>query len=786
MALVPSEDSFSLVNTTAVAIDKDKNSQHAVRWAIDHLIVNNPIIVLIHVRHKTNLHHRRSVVEPSNGNDHDSDEVQQLFIPFRGYCARKGVQLKEIVLEENDVARALLEFISKNFIGSIAVGASTRNALTRKFKNQDVPTSLIKSTPDFCSVYVISKGKIASVRTAQRPANNPPIPPKVPAPLALPAPVPQDNFDHYDEGMSRGSSARGYYRNQVSERLYSEKNSDSHRGQVRDRIRSPSNVSMDSIDISFPGSAAPRNSTSCRDSTSEDPDFSSPFALGSIDISSQNSDFALGSPKDLASTQAARDIESEMRRLKLELRQTIDMYSTACREALSAKKKANELHQWKIEEVRRFEEARHAEEAALAIAEMEKAKCKAAMEAAEKAQRLAEMEAQKRKFAELKAKQEAEEKHRALNALAHNDVRYRKYSIEEIEEATEKFAMKNKIGEGGYGPVYKGKLDHTAVAIKVLRPDAAQGKKQFQQEVEVLSSIRHPHMVLLLGACPEYGCLVYEYMDNGSLEDRLLRKDNTPPISWRKRFKIASEIATALLFLHQAKPEPLVHRDLKPANILIDRNYVSKISDVGLARLVPPSVADTVTQYHLTSAAGTFCYIDPEYQQTGMLTTRSDIYSLGIMLLQIITAKPPMGLAHHVGKAIERGTFEEMLDAAVTDWPVEEAVNFAKLALKCAELRKKDRPNLATVIVPELSRLRDLGKNNGDSQSNNDHHHHHHHHHHHYRNPAQNSKTRSRSPLQHSSPALPPRISSITQEMSHRTSEGVPLPIVREDESGRS
>ncbi|XP_047320295.1 U-box domain-containing protein 52-like [Impatiens glandulifera] len=146
-------------------------------------------------------------------------------------------------------------------------------------------------------------------------------------------------------------------------------------------------------------------------------------------------------------------------------------------------------------------------------------------------------------------------------------------------------------------------------------------------------------MVLLLGACPEYGCLVYEYMSNGSLEDRLLRKGNTTSLTWQQRFRIASEIAVGLLFLHQTKPEPIVHRDLKPGNILLDHNFVSKISDVGLARLVPPSVADTVTQYRMTSTAGTFCYIDPEYQQTGMLGVKSDVYSLGIMFLQIITAR---------------------------------------------------------------------------------------------------------------------------------------------------
>lgn len=228
-------------------------------------------------------------------------------------------------------------------------------------------------------------------------------------------------------------------------------------------------------------------------------------------------------------------------------------------------------------------------------------------------------------------------------------------------------------------------------------------------QVEILSLIRHPNMVLLLGACPEYGCLVYEYMNYGSLEDRLFRKGNTPPIPWGIRFKIAADIATGLLFLHQSKPEPLVHRDLKPANILLDRHYVCKISDVGLARLVPQSVADSVTQYHMTSAAGTFCYIDPEYQQSGRLGTKSDIYSLGVMLLQIITARPPMGLTHQVEKAIEKGTFAELLDPTVQGWPIEETLNFAQLSLRCAELRKRDRPDLSSVVLPELNRLKELG-----------------------------------------------------------------------------
>lgn len=145
---------------------------------------------------------------------------------------------------------------------------------------------------------------------------------------------------------------------------------------------------------------------------------------------------------------------------------------------------AMELHRWKLEEEQKLEEAQMSEEAALALAEKEKTKCKAAIEAAEASQRIAELEAQKRVHAEMKAQREAEERRIAIVSLSH-EIRYRKYTIEEIETATEDFAESRKIGEGGYGPVYRGELEHTPVAIKVLRPDAAQGRSQFQQEVTI-------------------------------------------------------------------------------------------------------------------------------------------------------------------------------------------------------------------------------------------------------------------------------------------------------------
>ncbi|XP_038985719.1 U-box domain-containing protein 52 [Phoenix dactylifera] len=697
----------------AVAIDKDKGSQNALKWAVDNLVTSGETLILVHVNTKS----------PPAGNHEDGacfkeptdPQMKELFLPFRCFCTRKDIRSKDVLLEEHDVAKAIVEFVSHAAIEKLVVGYPSKGGFMR-FKSADTPTNISKGAPDFCTVYVISKGKVLSMRNAVRAA--PAISP-LHAQIQSPASLKSDTVtqQHCSLGPRALSDAA-----LVSRSLHQDDSIKSPfaRGMRGMTAKSYTDLSFPDSDISFVSSGRPsvdRMYPPRLSSGSEALDHRSfemvTTPMKSADSFSTGNDFSSisqGSTGTSWSSQTMEDVEAEMKRLRLELKQTMDMYNTACREAITAKQKAMELHRWKTEEEQRLAEAKMAEESAMALVERERANSRAALEAARASQRIAELEAQKRIHAEMKALKEAEERKRAADSIPHAVVRYRRYMIEDIEAATEYFAEHRKVGEGGYGPVYKCYLDHTPVAIKVLRPDAAQGRSQFQQEVEVLSCIRHPNMVLLLGACPEYGCLVYEYMANGSLDDRLFRRGNTPIIPWQHRFRIAAEIARGLLFLHQTKPEPLVHRDLKPGNILLDRNYVSKISDVGLARLVPPSVADTVTQYRMTSTAGTFCYIDPEYQQTGMLGVKSDVYSLGVLLLQIITAKPPMGLTHHVGRAIEKGTFADILDPAVTDWPVEAAQFLAEIALKCAELRRKDRPDLATVVLPELERLRELGE----------------------------------------------------------------------------
>ncbi|KAG7972950.1 hypothetical protein I3843_07G206200 [Carya illinoinensis] len=736
----------------AVAVDTDKGSQNALKWAVDNLLQRGQTVNLIHVKLKSSTFSsaaslsssrpRAGIVDESSPASHLNldKKTKEVLLPFRCFCTRKDIRCRDIVLEDTDVAKALIEYTSHSAIENLVVGSSSKTGFL-KFRTTDIPSHVSKGAPDFCNVYVISRGKIQSMRSALRAA-----PSRTTTTTSLRHQLANRGSIKSDTPEPRVELLQATSTNIYGKPPLIDQPMRRFQADEVDVIRSPlprtssingksyGEIHLFDTDISFVSSERPSfdrmfpslydhlerdlitpSRMSCvseTDDINQTYDLSEQFERKSQDVISPPDLSPISPDSDRLSnaSQSMEEVEAEMRRLKLELKQTMEMYSTACKEALTAKQTAVELQRWKLEEERRMEDARLAEEAALGIAAKEKAKSRAAIEAAEAAKRIAELEAKKRIHAEMNVLRETEEKKKAFDALAQSDNRCRRYTIEDIEIATDFFAPSRKIGEGGYGPVYKCYLDHTPAAIKILRPDAAQGRSQFQQEVEVLSCIRHPNMVLLLGACPEYGCLVYEFMANGSLEDRLFCRGNTPPLSWQLRFRIAAEVSTGLLFLHQTKPEPLVHRDLKPANILLDSNYVSKISDVGLARLVPPSVADKVTQYRMTSTAGTFCYIDPEYQQTGMLGVKSDIYSLGIMFLQMITAKPPMGLTHLVGRAIEKGTFTQMLDPAVPDWPIEEALCFAKLALKCAELRRKDRPDLAKEVLPELNRLRALAE----------------------------------------------------------------------------
>lgn len=208
-----------------------------------------------------------------------------------------------------------------------------------------------------------------------------------------------------------------------------------------------------------------------------------------------------------------------------------------------------------------------------------------------------------------------------------------------------------------------------------------------------------------LGVSMEAWSLVYEYFPHENLQNLLFRKGNNPPLVWKTRARIIAEIASALCFLHSSNPEKTVHGDLKPENILIDSKFISKICDFGIYRLVSEETLYCPSFRRSTEPKGAFSYTDPECQRDGVLTPKSDIYSFGLIVLQLLTGKPIVGLVGELRRAISFGQLESVLDSSAGEWPIDVARRLVDIGLQCCELKGSDRPELTPALVRELKHL---------------------------------------------------------------------------------
>ncbi|KAK1296866.1 Serine/threonine-protein kinase PBS1 [Acorus calamus] len=221
------------------------------------------------------------------------------------------------------------------------------------------------------------------------------------------------------------------------------------------------------------------------------------------------------------------------------------------------------------------------------------------------------------------------------------------FTLKEMRDATCSFSEVNFLGKGGFGRVYKGKLKNgEVVAIKKMEiPQSrkADGEREFRVEVDILSRLDHPNLVSLIGYCADgtHRFLVYEFMDNGNLQDHLNGIVDAK-MDWHSRLKVALGAAKGLAYLHSTSGVgiPIVHRDFKSTNILLSKDFEAKISDFGLAKLMPDGQEDYATSRIL----GTFGYFDPEYTSTGKLTLQSDVYAFGVVLLELLTGRKALDL----------------------------------------------------------------------------------------------------------------------------------------------
>nr|XP_016468667.1 PREDICTED: G-type lectin S-receptor-like serine/threonine-protein kinase At4g27290 isoform X2 [Nicotiana tabacum] len=294
------------------------------------------------------------------------------------------------------------------------------------------------------------------------------------------------------------------------------------------------------------------------------------------------------------------------------------------------------------------------------------------------------------------------------NQNHHEDFELPLFDLFTLTKATNNFSFENKIGEGGFGQVHKGVLEGgQEVAVKRLSETSKQGLHEFKNEVNCIAKLQHRNLVKLLGCCiqAEEKMLVYEYLPNKSLDLYIFDEERSALLDWPKRFNIINGIARGLMYLHQDSRLRIIHRDLKASNVLLDIEMIPKISDFGMAR----SFGGDETGANTRRVVGTYGYMSPEYAVDGIFSVKSDVFSFGVLVLEIVSGKKNRRFVHpdhhlnllgHTWMLHKEGRQLELVDPNLVDsCYVSEVLRSIHVGLLCVQQNPEDRPNMSTVIM---------------------------------------------------------------------------------------
>nr|AEJ72557.1 putative serine/threonine kinase [Malus domestica] len=286
----------------------------------------------------------------------------------------------------------------------------------------------------------------------------------------------------------------------------------------------------------------------------------------------------------------------------------------------------------------------------------------------------------------------------------------RRFTLAEMSAATQCFDQTLCIGRGGFCSVFKGRIKVdgdedriNVVAIKRFSRGSERGMREFRAEVQLLCQLRHPNLVSLIGFCQENGeCItVYDYMPNGSLRhylyDSNIKNKDPLPLTWKQRLKICIGVARAIHYLHAGVKHAVIHRDVKCSNVLLDQNLVPKLGDFGLSKMGPPVFSNVLIKLN-SRVSGTFGYLDPEYVMSGQLTEKSDVFSFGMVLFEVLCAKSG---SREIPECVERGeTFPAMIDPFLVGKVAPDCLRkFMNIAERCVRPTGAERPTMGEVQV---------------------------------------------------------------------------------------